>query len=188
MATKKQPTTNTQLQQQLQSMGVNVRPQSQWGQTLNAVQRQADQQGQSYTAYLPVPVTPKKGPPAQPNYVPTQGYGATNRQQPGYLTANQQGPRTRQQQSGMQQPQAAAPIATQPAPRRSGGYAFTQAQPVLAQAAADQLRQQYAGVVAEPGQFYTDTNEGLLQLLQGAGIQPTPLAQWGQLLNRLQGR
>ena len=176
--------------------------QTSWGDALNTMQQQAERTGQTYT----ITVQPK-GAPAQPAYVATDtwGRGSIGRSRrtnnsvqigdygpqpapPGYLTQGQQGPMTRAQAQGSyRQPQQAP---AQSAPRQQGRTrSFTQAQPVLAQAAADKIRSQYAGIQGSPGgAFVTDTNQGLLDLLTRAGITPTPLEQWGQLLSQLQRR
>lgn len=158
-----------------------------WQDVMNQVQKTANNTGQ--TAVVTVTAPPKKGPPKQPAYIPTQNtYGTSPRRGPssnnvvtyqerpqaGFLAPGQQGPRTRPQAQGG--PTAAS----------RQGYSFTQAQPKLAAAAANKLRSQYASIQGPAGgSFVTDTNQGLLDLLQAAGITPTPLNQWGQLANRL---
>lgn len=179
-----------------------------WESVMNQIQGQANRNGQTVTVtFSPRQTTVPRDEQAytsmQPGARPS-GYLAPNQQGPrtrnqakktnvvtyqerptgnplgaqtpaGFLAPNQQGPRPR--------PQAST---SAPAPARGGGYAFTQAQPALAAAAADKIRNQYAGIqTGSGGAFTTDTNEGLLQLLQAAGITPTPLNQWGQLANRL---
>lgn len=151
-----------------------------WESVMDIVQRQANNTGQTATVTL---TAPPKAPPKQPSYIPTQNTYDTPRARTaaqqrasqgsgrpaGYLAPGQQGPQAR-------------PIA-----RAGTGYRFTQAQPALAQAAADKIRGQYAEA-QQPGggAFVTDTNTGLLTLLQQAGLNPTPLEQWGSYLNRLQ--
>lgn len=139
----------------------NARPQGNSGQQGNA--------GQPYNVYLPIqaqPANKKKGKPASTNVVTYQERPPVSQIPAGFLAPGQQGPPTRRQ--------------------AQGGYSFTQAQPALAAAAADKIRNQYAGIqTGSGGAFTTDTNEGLLQLLQAAGITPTPLNQWGQLATRL---
>ena len=173
-----------------------------WESVMNQIQGQANRNGQTVTVtFAPRQTTVPRDEQAYTSMQP----GA---RPAGYLAPNQQGPRTRDQAKknrpastnvvtyqerppagylapGQQGPRP-RPQASMPAPARGGGYSFTQAQPALAAAAADKIRNQYAGIqTGSGGAFTTDTNEGLLQLLQAAGITPTPLNQWGQLVNRL---
>lgn len=172
-----------------------------WESVMNQIQGQANRNGQTVTVtFSPRQTTVPRDEQAYSSMQP----GA---RPSGYLAPNQQGPRTRNQAKKTnvvtyqerppvaqtpagflapnQQGPRPRPQASMPAPAR-GGYSFTQAQPALAAAAADKIRNQYAGIqTGSGGAFTTDANEGLLQLLQAAGITPTPLNQWGQLANRL---
>jgi hypothetical protein len=162
-----------------------------WEDVMNQVQGQANRAGQ--TATVTVTVVPRRTTTprdeeyytnAKPKASQRPNRPASNnvvtyqeRPQPGYLAPGQQGPRTRPQAQGS---------AVVSRPGAGAGYRFTQTQPALAAAAANKIRGQYASIQGGGGgSFVTDTNQGLLELLQRAGITPTPLNQWGQLATRL---
>ena len=163
---KQQPkaTGNTALRQWLESQGYTVKaaPNNSFTVSPPKGQTTVPRDEQRYTS-MNAPRSTYTPAPRSPNIASA-----------GYLPPGKQGPLTQAQAQGR-------PVATTSAP--SGSRAVSQ--PVLAQAAADKIRQQYAAIQEVPGSFMTDTNEGLLNSLRAMGFQPTPVAQWGQVAERL---
>lgn len=172
---KHQPKNPQELQQWLESQGIKVKPQSEWGQTLNRLQKQANRTGETHQVQISIPVRPQV---SRSDYVRSggQGYGAPMNRPSPVRGRGGPGPGFVPDNPYAGQPQAAAPRA---------GYHFPSPQPRLPAQEEAQLRQQYAQATSQGGNFTTGVNQGLLDLLQGAGIRPTPLNQWAQYLQTM---
>jgi hypothetical protein len=202
---KTQPKNPQELQQWLESQGIKVKPQSEWGQTLNNLQRQADRTGAVYTAQITIPVKPSS---SSREYV--RAWGQSNQKDfapigadgPGFsysdqVRSQQYAPPQRSTNRPMQGPsfdyaQAPAqgfvpgnPYAAPAYQAPRAGYHFTGAQPPLPAPEEQMIRNQYAQAVSQGGNFVTPTNQGLLSMLQQAGIRSTALADWQNMLSVL---
>lgn len=170
----KQVPQNDDLKKRLEALGLNVKP--------------APNKPNSVIVTQPKP-TAGKAPP-QPAYVPTQTWGLGQNAAPYGVPAvvrqrQQQGNiRPAAERQRLQQNLSSRPVAG-PQPQGFATPAGGRYQPPLPAAAADRLRQQYAAIQATPGSFTTDTNQGLLDVLQRMGLRPTPLNQWGEAYKRL---
>lgn len=156
----KQVPQNDDLKKRLEALGLTVKP--------------APNKPNSVIVTQP---TSGKGPPKQPAYVPTQTW--TGQRQPSGSNI-----RPAAERQALQQNLSSRPVAG-PQPQGFATPAGNRYQPPLPASAADRLRQQYAAIQATPGSFVTDTNQGLLSVLQGMGLRPTPLDQWGEVYKRL---
>ena len=163
MAKPAQPTQNNDLRKWLEKQGYTVRSASDGSFNVTPPKKRGSTVPKDEQYYTSKAASKYATPPRSPNIASA-----------GYLPPGKQGPLTQAQAQGR-------PVATTSAP--SGSRAVSQ--PVLAQAAADKIRQQYAAIQEVPGSFMTDTNEGLLNSLRAMGFQPTPVAQWGQVAERL---
>lgn len=175
---KSQPKNPQELQQWLEGQGIKVRPQSEWGQTLRRLQNQANATGQTHSVQISIPVRP------QVSYSDRVRSGGGEYNAPANLPANRPtnnrggpGPGYTPDNPYMSRPHGVGPVAR--------GYHFPSPQPALPAAEATQLRNQYAQATSQGGNFTTGANQGLLDLLQGAGIRPTPLNQWAQYLQSM---
>ena len=177
---KSQPKNPQELQKWLESQGIKVRPQSEWGQTLRRLQRQANATGETHQVQISIPVRPQ---PSRSDYLRSggQGYSA-----PVNRASSNRPPKPPLAGAGGPGPGYVPdnPYARRPQAQQANRH-FPSPQPSLPAPEAAQLRNQYAQATSQGGNFTTGTNQGLLDLLQQVGIKPTPLNQWGQYLQAM---